>query len=159
MLRNERDHATAALAGRVPLSDIAHDDDACRCLPCRYSNALDELDRVRALNRDYVGARLEAEAERDAARASLAHARFMAAGWKRLAACAAREFLPTLDASVAPFRAALADARASLARAEAVVEKLAEVCDRIRAAHGMGCGCVDCRQTREALAAYEEGTK
>ena len=41
---HERDEACAVLAGDVPLSDIAHDDDACRCLPCRYSNALDERD-------------------------------------------------------------------------------------------------------------------
>lgn len=39
----------------------------------------------------------------------------------------------------------------------AVVEALTNVCDRTRAAHGMGCRCADCRDIRAALAACDEG--
>lgn len=58
------------------------------------------------------------------------------------------------DAEVASLRTELAALRAEVDRAKATIDALALVCDRIRAAHGMGCKCIDCRETRDALNAY-----
>ena len=48
--------------------------------------------------------------------------------------------------------------RTKLARAEGVVESRADVCDRTRAAHGIGCKCDDCRDIRAALTDWEKST-
>ncbi len=96
----------------------------------------------------YEGAGYEAfqcATERDAAR-------FLSAGWRRLATAAAKSFLPELDAHMRPVMQEIASLRAKLARAEGVVGAARTMMAKIDAR-----GCASDTDIRAALATYEEG--
>ena len=131
--------------------------------PTHLDEVLAERDALRTELDAQVAARCEVIRQHT-------HARFMAAGWKRLAKLATRAVMPAVDAHVASYRAQLDTAARHLARAAAVVEAVkgldfthTESCSlkmtyRKQANSGKPWPCTCGMQAlNDALAKYEEG--